>query len=311
MSEKIIVTGVNGFVGEHVVDTFKEDGFEVVGIGSDNNPNEKVAHKLDTYMSCNLLDVDSVNNIDLNNARAIIHLAGLSAVSRSFDQAQRYISDNAVMTYNLLDHAKTSNMQGRAIVVSSGALYDPDQPLPISEESATSPTSPYAIGKLASEHVVDYFRNRGLDAVIARPFNHIGPGQKEGFILPDIYAQLSSVGSGGEIQVGNLNTRRDYTDVRDIVAGYKALALADSLDHRLYNICSGKSLSGKDILALVERIGNYTDIKVSIDPSKIRPSDIMDIYGDSSRIRKELGWQPQYDIEQTITDFVADSSHNK
>jgi NAD-dependent epimerase/dehydratase len=311
MSEKIIVTGVNGFVGEHVVDTFKEDGFEVVGIGSDNNPNEKVAHKLDTYVSCNLLDVDSVNNIDLNNARAIIHLAGLSAVSRSFDQAQRYISDNAVMTYNLLDHAKTSNMQGRAIVVSSGALYDPNQPLPISEESATSPTSPYAIGKLASEHVVDYFRNRGLDTVIARPFNHIGPGQKEGFILPDIYAQLSSVGSGGEIQVGNLNTRRDYTDVRDIVAGYKALALADSLDHKLYNICSGKSLSGKDILALVERIGNYTDIKVSVDPSKIRPSDIMDIYGDSSRIRKELGWQPQYDIEQTITDFVADSSHNK
>ena len=311
MSEKIIVTGVNGFVGEHVVDTFKEDGFEVVGIGSDNSPNEKVAHKLDTYVSCNLLDVDSVNNIDLNNARAIIHLAGLSAVSRSFDQAQRYISDNAVMTYNLLDHAKTSNMQGRAIVVSSGALYDQNQPLPISEESATSPTSPYAIGKLASEHVVDYFRNRGLDAVIARPFNHIGPGQKEGFILPDIYAQLSSVGSGGEIQVGNLNTRRDYTDVRDIVAGYKALALADSLDHKLYNICSGKSLSGKDILALVERIGNYTDIKVSIDPSKIRPSDIMDIYGDSSRIRKELGWQPQYDIEQTITDFVADSSHNK
>lgn len=311
MSEKIIVTGVNGFVGEYVVDTFKEDGFEVVGIGSDNNPNEKVAHKLDTYVSCNLLDVDSVNNIDLNNARAIIHLAGLSAVSRSFDQAQRYISDNAVMTYNLLDHAKTSNMQGRAIVVSSGALYDPNQPLPISEESATSPTSPYAIGKLASEHVVDYFRNRGLDAVIARPFNHIGPGQKEGFILPDIYAQLSSVGSGGEIQVGNLNTRRDYTDVRDIVAGYKALALADSLDHRLYNICSGKSLSGKDILALVERIGNYTDIKVSIDPSKIRPSDIMDIYGDSSRIRKELGWQPQYDIEQTIADFIADSSRDK
>lgn len=311
MSEKIIVTGVNGFVGEHVVDTFKEDGFEVVGIGSDNNPNEKVAHKLDTYVSCNLLDVDSVNNIDLNNTRAIIHLAGLSAVGRSFEQAQRYISDNAVMTYNLLDHAKTSNMQGRAIVVSSGALYDPNQPLPISEKSATSPTSPYAIGKLASEHVVDYFRNRGLDAVIARPFNHIGPGQKEGFILPDIYAQLASTGSGGEIQVGNLDTRRDYTDVRDIVAGYKALALAESLDHNLYNICSGKSLSGKDILALVERIGGYTDIKVSVDPSKIRPSDIMDIYGDSSRIRNELGWQPQYDIEQTITDFVAESSRDK
>lgn len=305
MAEKIVVTGVNGFVGEHVVDTFKADGFEVVGVAFDQNPNEKVANKLDGYVSCNLLDVESVNRLDLSGVRAIIHLAGLSAVGQSFDQPQRYIADNAVMTYNLLDRAKQSGMSGRAVVISSGALYNPNQALPITESSATDPTSPYAIGKLATEHVVDYFRVRGLDTVTVRPFNHIGPGQGEGFILPDLYAQLASVGSGGEIMVGNLETKRDYTDVRDIVAGYKALALAGSLQHNLYNICSGRSLSGNELLSLVEEAGAFHDIRVTVDQTKVRPTDIMDIYGDASRLRDELGWQPSIAIEQTVRDFVA------
>lgn len=305
MSEKIIVTGVNGFVGEHVVDTFKADGFEVVGVAFDQQPNEKVAEKLDDYISCNLLDVESVNKLSLSDVRAIIHLAGLSAVGQSFDQPQRYIADNAVMTYNLLDRAKQSGMTGRAVVISSGALYNPNQPLPIAESSLTDPTSPYAIGKLATERVVDYFRIRGLDAVTVRPFNHIGPGQGEGFILPDLYAQLTTAGSGGEILVGNLETKRDYTDVRDIVAGYKALALADKLQHNLYNICSGRSLSGKDILALLQKASGIEDVQVTVDQSKIRPTDIMDIYGDSSRLQHELGWQPTHDIAQTVADFVA------
>lgn len=305
MAEKIVVTGVNGFVGEHIVDTFKADGFEVVGVAFDQQPNEKVAEKLDDYISCNLLDVESVNKLSLSDVRAIIHLAGLSAVGQSFDQPQRYIADNAVMTYNLLDRAKQSDMTGRAVVISSGALYNPNQPLPIAESSLTDPTSPYAIGKLATEHVVDYFRIRGLDAVTVRPFNHIGPGQGEGFILPDLYAQLTTAGGGGEILVGNLETKRDYTDVRDIVAGYKALALADKLQHNLYNICSGRSLSGKDILALLQKASGIEDVQVTVEQSKIRPTDIMDIYGDSSRLQNELGWQPTHDIAQTVADFVA------
>lgn len=305
MTEKIMVTGVNGFVGEHVVDTFKSNGFEVVGVAYDNNPNEKVANKLDEYVSCNLLDADSVSKLDMSGVRAVIHLAGLSAVGQSFDQPLRYIADNAVMTYNLLDRAKQSGMTGRAVVISSGALYNPNQPLPITESSATDPTSPYAVGKLATEHVVDYFRIRGLDAVTVRPFNHIGPGQGEGFILPDLYAQLSAAGSGGEIMVGNLETKRDYTDVRDIVAGYKALALADTLQHNLYNICSGRSLSGKDILALLQKASGIEDVRVTVDQSKIRPTDIMDIYGDSSQLQQELGWHPTHDIAQTVADYVA------
>ncbi len=305
MAEKIIVTGVNGFVGEHVVDVFKAEGFTVAGVAFDQSPNEKVSHKLDQYISCNLLDVESVNAIDFSDVRAIIHLAGLSAIGQSFEQPQRYIAENAVMTYNLLARANQSGFGGRAVIISSGALYDPHQTLPISEASVTDASSPYAVGKLATEHVVDYFRVRGMDTVTVRPFNHIGPGQGEGFILPDLYAQLSAAGSGGEIMVGNLNTKRDYTDVRDIVAGYKALALAEKLNYGLYNICSGHSMSGNELLALIEAAGGFHDIHVNVDQAKIRPTDIMDIYGDASRLRDELGWQPRYKIAQTVADFVA------
>ena len=305
MAEKIIVTGVNGFVGEHVVNTFKQDGFEVVGVAYDQVANEKVSDALDGYISCNLLDENAVANISLENVRSIIHLAGLSAVGQSFEQPRRYITDNALMTYNLLDHAKSTNLPGRVVVISTGALYDPHQPLPLGESSKTGATSPYAIGKLATEHVVSYFRNRGLDTVAVRPFNHIGPGQGLGFLLPDLYSQLVAAKDGGEMMVGNLDTRRDYTDVRDIVRAYKSLALAGSLGSDVYNICSGRSMSGREILKILQHSTGIENVDITIDPAKIRPSDVMDIYGDSSRIHKELDWTPQIPIEQTIRDFVA------
>ena len=304
MAEKIVITGINGFVGEHLANTLLEDGFDVIGIAYDQSPNVKVASKLTKYISCNLLDQDVVRGIDLSGVRAIIHLAGLSAVGQSFEQPHRYITENALMTYNLLDHALSSNLAARVLVVSTGALYNPNQPLPLTEDSKTGATSPYAIGKLATEHVVSYFRNRGLDTVALRPLNHIGPGQGAGFLLPDLYAQLIAARDSGEMMVGNIDTKRDYTDVRDIVRAYKSLALADSLGSDVYNICSGRSMSGREVLKILQHSTGTEDVAVAIDPAKIRPSDVMDIYGDSSRIRKELGWQPQIPIEQTIQDFI-------
>ena len=304
MAEKIIITGINGFVGEHLANTFLEDGFDVIGIAYDQSPNIKVASKLTGYISCNLLDQEAVRSVDLSGVHAIIHLAGLSAVGQSFEQPHRYITENAIMTYNLLDHALSSELAGRVVVVSTGALYDPNQPLPLTEDSKTGATSPYAIGKLATEHVVSYFRNRGLDTVSLRPLNHIGPGQGAGFLLPDLYTQLIGARDSGKMIVGNIDTKRDYTDVRDIVRAYKSLALAGSLGSDVYNICSGRSMSGKEILKILQHSTGIENVDITIDPAKIRPSDVMDIYGDSSRIHKELGWTPQIPIEQTIQDFI-------
>lgn len=305
MAEKILVTGINGFVGGHVAHAFQQDGYDVIGLAHNNTPAGHLSHSLHSFIQCDLLDQQSVRSIDLSGVRAIIHLAGLSSVGASFEHPQRYIADNPIMTYNLLDAARQRHFRGRTIVVSTGALYDPHQTLPIGETSPTKPTSPYAIGKLATEHTVSFFQAQSLDVVVARPFNHIGPGQGAGFLLPDLYQQLAE-STDGIIRVGNLTTKRDYTDVRDIVLAYKQLALASKLNHSLYNICSGRSLSGEQILTLLKRHGDFPAIKVKVDETKLRPNDIMDIYGDASRIKEDLGWHPTYSIEQTVADFIAD-----
>lgn len=309
MAEKIIITGVNGFVADHVIDTFQQDGYEIIGVAYDKNPNPKVVTKLGEYVSCNLLDLSDVSKINFENVNAVIHLAGLSAVGLSFEQPQRFISENAAMTYNLLDHAKISNFDGRIIVVSTGALYDPTQKLPLSENSQTLASSPYAIGKLATEHVVNYFRSRGVDVITVRPFNHIGPGQGKGFILPDLYAQVMESGDSQVIKVGNITTQRDYTDVRDIALAYKMLALAPNLESELYNICSGESLSGEFILQSLEKAMGV-EVSTEVDTSKLRPNDIAVITGDSSRLRNELGWHPNVPIDQTIIDFIDTERQN-
>lgn len=306
MAEKVIITGVNGFVGEHVARDFKEHGFAVVGTGREDIPSSKVAEFLDDYIKVDLLKDESVSeSLSLKAVDAIIHLAGLSSVGQSFERPREYIADNGLMAFNIFEKALADAMPGRIVVVSSGALYSPSQPLPLGESSITSPGSPYAVGKLMTEDVARYFKARGLDTVIARPFNHIGPGQGPGFILPDFYTQLLAAQETGTILVGNIDTKRDYSDVRDIVRAYRELALADSTEHDLYNICSGRSLSGREILSLLQKVMSVDNVTVEIDPTKVRPNDIENIVGDSSRIRDEFGWQPEIPIEQTVRDFIA------
>lgn len=302
---KVIITGINGFVGEHTVREFNTHNYEVVGTARQSTPNAAVKNELSDYQQIDLLDVDSVKTMSLEGVRAIIHLAGRSAVGESFDKPQEYITQNAVMTYNLLSHAKNSNFEGRMVAVSTGALYDPNQPLPLAETSATAPNSPYAIGKLSAEAVTLYFRQRGLDAVVARPFNHIGPGQNTGFLLPDMYAQLQAAQPGESIQVGNIETRRDYTDVRDIARAYRMLVETEKLNYSLYNVCSDKSLSGAQILNTIKEVSRLEDISTTINPAKIRPNEIMDIRGSFERLHNDTGWSPRIDIHQTIADFVA------
>ena len=302
---KILITGVNGFVGYHVVKAFKASNFITVGVAYNSAPNTGIANSVDEYVSCDLLNEWDTSRIDFTGVIAIIHLAGLSAVGQSFEQPHRYIADNALMTYNLLDAAQKAGFQGRVVVVSTGALYDANQQLPLNEISKSLENSPYAVGKLGVEHVSNYFRLRGLDAVVVRPFNHIGPGQGEGFLLPDLYAQLRQAHTNdNKIFVGNLTTKRDYTDVRDIAHAYKLIALTSNLSGSLYNICSGRSVSGNEILRLLQTKLGLENITVVVDETKIRPTDIADIYGDASKLTAETGWRPDISLEETIAAFL-------
>lgn len=302
--KKVLVMGINGFVGEHVSRRFNELGYEVVGVARQDSPTDKVDDTLSDYHKLDLLDVNSVNKLSLDGISAIIHLAGRSSVGESFEKPREYITENSLMTYNLHDHAKAVGFDGRIITVSTGALYDPRQPLPLEEESRTASNSPYAVGKLSAEAVALYFKTQGVDTVIARPFNHVGPGQGGGFLLPDMYAQLRNTDADGAIRVGNLDTRRDYTDVRDIARAYSNLVEAEKLNHTVYNVCSDRSLSGLQILDIIKNVAGLKGVDALVDPSRLRRNEIMDIRGSYDRIHQDTGWVPSIDIRQTVADFV-------
>ena len=137
--------------------------------------------------------------------------------------------------------------------------------------------------------------------MIVRPFNHIGPGQLGGFLVPDLANQIKE---SDIISVGNLNTERDYTDVRDVVRAYVLLATTPKLSHQLYNVCSGKSVSGKKILSLLKQDLNKDNLEVVVDSKKIRPKDPLVVRGDYQRIRTDTGWKPKFEIGSTINDYV-------
>jgi GDP-4-dehydro-6-deoxy-D-mannose reductase len=304
---RIAVSGINGFVGHHLARELVDNNISVVGIGHDNELSPALEGVVDEYYSADLINEWP----PIDNVRSVIHLAGLAAVGPSFDDPQRYLNGNSAMVTNLCEYYIKQEAKPRVVIVSSGAIYDPDQPMPISEEGAVGFTSPYAVSKVLVENQAKYYRSRGLECTVVRPFNHIGPGQDKGFILPDFYSRLSSLASDEKaISVGNIKTRRDYTDVRDIVRAYAKIALANTLAYDTYNVCSGKSLSGIDIFNELKQAMHLTDVSFEIDPSLVRPTDIMEISGDSSRLQDELGWRIEHPIEQTVADFVAFHDNN-
>lgn len=299
---RIAITGINGFVGYHLTHHLAQKNISVVGIGREPTIQPSLKDIGIEYHAADLTkEWPPLKNID-----AVIHLAGLAAVGPSFDNPQQYINLNSAMVTNMCEYFLTQDKKPRIIVVSSGAVYDSEQAMPITEDSRIGYTSPYAVSKILTENQCAYYRNRGLDCIVVRPFNHIGPHQAPGFILPDFYERLNEAEPNATIKVGNINTKRDYTDVRDIVDGYTRLAVAPKLTHTLYNLCSGKSLAGLEILDMLKQAVGKPNVQFEIDPKLVRPTDVMDIYGDASRLRNELGWQPVHPIEQTVKDFIAE-----
>lgn len=301
-----VVTGVNGFVAPHLIRELIKQNYSVIGVGIASECSPKIKKLLSQYYSVNLIDEWP----DINNVEVIIHLAGLSAVGPSYSKPQLYINGNSSMVTNMCEYYLKQDNKPRILLVSSGAIYDNNQPLPISENSRLGYTSPYAISKILIETQAKYYRGRGLDIIIARPFNHIGPGQGPGFLLPDLYSRIKSLGKEeNKIIVGNLKTKRDYTDVRDVVRAYVMLASKKKLISSTFNICSGNSVSGMEILEEINNNLKRRTIEVVIDESLIRPTDVYEIKGDSQLIYNETGWKPNYDITTTIKDYIrlADS----
>lgn len=299
---RIVVTGINGFVGHHLAKKLHTDSHEVIGIGQDTVLFPDLAPFVTEYYSADL----TTSWPDIPVVNSVIHLAGLAAVGPSFDHPQRYINGNSAMVTNMAEYFLKQETKPRILIVSSGAVYDAHQSMPLNETSAISFSSPYVVSKILTENQAQYYRQRGLDCIVVRPFNHIGPGQASGFILPDFYERVTRLSPDSHvINVGNITTKRDYTDVRDVVDAYSKLATIPELQSSVYNICSGRSTSGKELVEILQAALKRPDIEFKIDPSLIRPTDAPNIYGDASRIQQELGWKPHFTLAQTVADFVA------
>lgn len=308
MAQNIMVTGINGFVGKHLARELSLGGHKVIGVSREPTIHPLLTELVSDYYVCDLCDEFAVDTLPLKDVDAIINLAGLAKVGDSFANPDLYMRINVAVISVIGRKLLSIGSKATVIAVSTGAVYDANQAMPLTEESRLINTgSPYALSKIAMENEVMALRNQGLNCAIVRPFNHIGPGQEGGFLVPDLYKNITEVSKTNDVlKVGDLTTRRDYTDVRDVVKAYAGLATAAQLGHAVYNVCSGRSIAGKQILdLLIATIGQTGKIAVEQDSSLIRPDDPKDLYGDNQRLYAQTGWQPTIPLAQTIHDVIT------
>jgi GDP-4-dehydro-6-deoxy-D-mannose reductase len=296
---KILVTGASGFVGRHLAAALMKGGHEIILTGA--HP----ATDLENFYKLDLAHEGEMAKFPLEGVDFIFHLAGLAAVGPSFHDPKKYISVNSGVQINLFEAFKEVDNKPGFLIISTGGVYAPSANT-LTEESSVGYFNPYVISKLTQEMLGKYYRNLGFKVMIARPFNHAGPGQGEGFLIADLAKQICEAerAGGGTIQVGNLDSKRDYSDVRDIVRAYISI-MEKGEDGETYNVCSGVSISGKEILDKFIAIANC-EIKIHQDSSRIRPSENPSVKGDFSKLHRQTGWAPAIALEQTLKDVLND-----
>ncbi len=293
---RALVTGGGGFVGRHLAAHLAAEGDEVVATDrSSGGPDVTNAQEIHQYLTHTPVDV-------------VYHLAGQSDVHRSWANPVETYRANVEGTANLIDAARTAGV-GRVVAVLSADVYgrvDPGR-LPIDEDTPFSPISPYAASKAAAEFVcLQAHLGYGVDVVRARPFTHIGPGQSSRFVAAALASRIAEAERDGrdEITVGRLDSRRDFTDVRDIVRAYRLLALHGK-GGEAYNICSGSDVSVQELADLL--VANASRALTLVpDPALQRPADVPVLRGDATRLRDATGWEPTFTLERTIADMLAD-----
>jgi GDP-4-dehydro-6-deoxy-D-mannose reductase len=297
-----LVTGATGFAGAHLMAALRQSG-EVEAYGT------SLSGSADGHIrQTDLSDYDAVVALlDELRPETIFHLAAFASPALSFKEPVVAVTSTLAMQINLFQACLAVRIKPRIVVVSSGQIYGMTDAarLPLDETTPLDLPSPYAVAKVGQENLVSMYAKLGVESVIARPFNHIGPGQQPGYLVADLTKQIAELErDGGEVlRVGNLSSKRDFTDVRDVVRAYILLA-AKGRTGEVYNVCSGTSRSGQEILDLLLRASGAR-IRTEQDPARMRPADVPDLRGDATKIRLDTGWSPEVPIEQTLSDTLA------
>ena len=242
--------------------------------------------------------------LDRARPSAVYHCAGAAHVGRSWDNTEPTFAANVRGTHHVIEGLRDLRLEARVLVPSSALVYAAANE-PLREDHRLAPASPYALSKLAQE-MVGSGNSGGPDVMIARAFNHFGPRQDPWFVASGFARRIADIEAGRwapEIAVGNLESRRDLTDVRDTVRAYR-LILERGAPSRPYNVCTGRAVAIHDLLHMMLARARVP-IAIKVDPARYRPNDLPLLVGDPGRIHAELGWRPSIPIEQTIEDLLA------
>lgn len=308
---RALITGAAGFVGRHLTSYLLARGHEVAGLV---HPDEGGAGLLGENVE--IFPVDILDHTLLSEsvsrfaAEAVFHLAAYSNPEGSWREARRTLEINIIGTHNLLDAATSTGTKPRVLLVGSAQQYGqvPAEAQPIREEQNQKPLTPYAVSKTSQEYLgMRLVWSQELPVLTTRSFNHTGPGQADSYVCASLARQVVEVEKGMRepvIRVGNLDARRDFTDVRDVVAAYHDI-VQRGRPGTVYNVCRGEAVSIREVLDRLIEL-SQSRVEVVVDPDRYHSSDVPLILGDPGLLRKDTHWSPQYSLERTLRDMLED-----
>jgi GDP-4-dehydro-6-deoxy-D-mannose reductase len=309
---RALVTGVTGFVGGHLVDHLIAHGDVVAGLSNVDRwaPGREDLARQVRLDVCDLVSASPgalAELIGRKQPEAIYHLAAQSNPQQSVSDPHGTWTANLLGTLALLEAVRAAGLKPRIVLVGSGVCYGNPAPedLPVSERCPVRPNNPYAASKAAVDLLgIQHWLGHGTPTLMARPFNHSGPGQADIYALSSFARQVAEVEAGTRprIEVGNLEVVRDFTDVRDIVRAYRLL-VEKGQPGEIYNIGSGRDITLARLLEMLRGLARVP-VEVHIDPARLRPVDQPRLLADATKLRAATGWEPIYSIEQTLTDML-------
>lgn len=303
----ILITGGTGFVGPYLIDLLKSDVTRIVVLSSKGPP---VTGRALEYRTVDLRNAQQVQDVVRDILPdEIYHLAGIAAVNTSWENPRLTFEVNVAATFNLLDTAMSLASPPRILLVSTAQVYAPATAR-LTEDCPIAPDNPYAASKAMAELLTAPYRHslKG-GVVIARAFNHTGPGQSLNFVLPALARQFVQIRAGLKpptIVVGNTEVKRDFSDVRDVVRAYRMLLAGGTLG-QTYNVCSGAATRLADIIHELETL---TGVKVTleIDPARVRLNDVPQLCGDPGKLHRATGYTPQFSLKDTLQTLLENCS---
>lgn len=308
---RVLVTGISGFAGSHLAELALSKGARVFGMIRWRSRRENIEHIEDQIelIDCDLKDPTSVRNcLVVSKPDFIFHLAAQSFVPTSWHAPVETLCTNIIGQVNMFEAVRDLGMKPRIQLACSseeyGMVYEDE--IPIKENNPLRPLSPYAVSKVTQDMLgYQYFMSYGMDIIRTRAFNHTGPRRGYVFVTSNFAKQIAQIEKGKRepiISTGNLEAKRDFSDVRDVVRAYW-LALEKGKSGEVYNIASGRVVTIKKMLDML-LAKSTVNVKTKQDPSRMRPSDVELLIGDFTKITEQTGWKPEIPLEKTLEDLL-------